>query len=646
MLLRRSLTDPQISLLRWNFRAELLKRARGAGWFKESAEETANKRDPDTRQFPRTGQPMTDPSPALPHSRMRRPAACAAFALSLSACVGGSSGDSLGPGATGSGNGSSGGAGNRQPGGGSAGTLTPGMTTPLGFNCKAGTVDPGPSPMKLLSRSQYLNSVRDLVGTVPDVDTALGAASNASAFGLVQPDVAQVDLENYRNAATNIASTVVANATLLGQLAPCAVSDVKRACAKAFVQAFAARAYRSPVSDGADVEQHLRLYDVGAKVSHNHGLELLIQGVLQAPRFLYRVEIGTREKVSDLAIKLSPNELASRLSFSLWDTLPDAKLTQAAASGALATKEGVAAQLPWMMQDDKGKTMVRRFLEHWIHLPDLDNSAKDATRYPQWTSTNLKASMKAQARAFFDDLLSNQGGKLGTLLTTNTVFVNKDLGSYYGLTGGDTFAAAQGTVGATAGVLTLPAFLTLMAKPSESSPIYRGKFVREQMLCQLLPAPPANIPKPPDVTPGVSTRQRLAEHESNVSCSGCHQLMDPIGLGFENYDSLGRYRAMEGSGRVDASGELFDTAEIDGKFNGIAELGQRLAQSETVRQCMARQWFRFALARFEQSVDDCSMKGLVDTFEAAGFDLNALPRAIVLSDAFQYRHPVDSEASK
>jgi hypothetical protein len=421
---------------------------------------------------------------------------------------------------------------------------------------------------------------------------------------------------------------------------------VKRDCAKAFVQSFAARAYRAPVADAADVEQHLKLYDVGAKVSQAHGIELLIQGILQAPRFLYRVEIGTGEKVSELAIKLSPYELASRLSFSLWDTLPDAKLTQAAASGALATKEGVAAQLAWMLQDDKGKTMVRRFLENWIHLPDLDNSAKDATLYPQWTSTTLKASMKTQARTFFDDLLAKQGGKLGTLLTSNTVFVNKDLGSYYGMTGGDTFTAAQGTSGATAGILTLPAFLALMAKPSESSPIYRGKFVREQMLCQLLPAPPANIPKPPDVTPGVSTRQRLAEHETNASCSGCHKLMDPIGFGFENYDSLGKYRTMDGSGAVDASGELFNTGEIDGKFNGVAELGQKLAQSETVRVCMARQWFRFALARFEQSVDDCSMKGLVDTFEAAGSDLNALPQAIVLSDAFQYRHPVDSEASK
>jgi len=253
--------------------------------------------------------------------------------------------------------------------------------------------------------------------------------------------------------------------------------------------------------------------------------------------------------------------------------------------------------------------------------------------------------MQAQASTFFADLLENGGGKLSTLLTSNTVFVNRELGPFYGVTGGDSFTPTSGISGATAGILTLPAFLALQAKPSESSPIYRGKFVREQVLCQLLPAPPANIPKPPDVTPGVSTRERLAEHESNASCSGCHRMMDPIGFGFENFDSLGRYRTTDGSGPVDASGELIATGEIDGKFAGVGELGQRLSQSKTVRQCMARQWFRFALARFEQPVDDCSMKGLLDAFEAADADLNALPKAIVRSDAFQYRRPVDSEVS-
>lgn len=596
--------------------------------------------------------PTTDPGDRS-RRRARWSLACLAWlALCVPACVSGHTGTSNGadpsgdPGSESPASGA-GASGHTDPGDGTsgAGNSTPATTAPPAFDCKAGSVDPGPAPMKRLSRQQYLNSVRDLVGPLSGIESALGASSNASAFGLIQPDVAQVDLENYRNAATAVAAQVSADSAALKRLAPCAESAVRRDCAKSFVQDFASRAYRASVTEPADLERHLALFDLGAKLSYAHGIELLIQGILQAPRFLYRVEIGTSEKVSEAAVKLSADELAARLSYSVWDSLPDAKLTEAAKSGALSSKEGVAAQLDWMLQDPKGESMVRRFLEHWIHLPDLDGAAKDATLYPEWTGTTLKASMQAQASAFFADLLENRGGKLSTLFTSETVFVNRDLGSFYGVTAGDTFRSAPGVSGATAGILTLPAFLALQAKPSESSPIYRGKFVREQMLCQLLPAPPANIPKPPEVTPDVSTRERLAEHERNAACSGCHRLMDPIGFGFENFDSLGRYRTMDGSGPVDASGELLATGEIDGKFLGVSELGQRLSDSETVRQCMARQWFRFALARFEQPVDDCSMKGVLDAFEAADADLNALPKAIVLSDAFQYRRPVDSEVS-
>ena len=531
-----------------------------------------------------------------------------------------------------------------------AGTTStaPNGAGPRAFECQTGTIDPGPSPMKLLSRSQYLNSVRDLLGNDTNPESALGASSSASAFGLVQPDVSQIDLESYRNAASKASSAAVANKTVLEKLAPCSGrnSDAPRDCAKAFVQRFAARAYRTPVDDPADIERHLKLFDVGAKVSYAHGIELLLQGILQAPRFLYRVEIGTRDKVSDTAVKLSPYELASRLSYAIWDTMPDEQLTAAASAGGMDTKEGVSSQLGWMLRDARGAAVVRRFLESWIHLPDLDRAVKDTALYPEWQSSTLRASMKGQASAFFDDLLTHQGGRLSTLLTSQTVFVNKDLAPYYGSIGGESFTATQATGGATSGLLTLPAFLSLLAKPSESSPIYRGKFVREMLLCQLLPAPPANIPKPPEVTPGVSTRERLSEHERNASCAACHRLMDPIGFAFENYDAVGRYRTTDGQALVDSHGELLSTNEIDGKFTGVAELGQKLAQSATVRQCLARQWFRFALQRFEQPVDDCSMKALLDGFEKADADLNALPEAIVLSDAFLYRRPLDLEPWK
>jgi hypothetical protein len=154
-----------------------------------------------------------------------------------------------------------------------------------------------------------------------------------------------------------------------------------------------------------------------------------------------------------------------------------------------------------------------------------------------------------------------------------------------------------------------------------------------------MPAPPPNIPKPPDVTPGVSTRARLTQHETNPACSGCHSLMDPIGFGFEAYDAIGRFRTTDGGQPVDATGTLSGT-DVDGSFNGVAELGQKLASSSTVRECVARQWFRFSTNRLEQDADACSMKSISAAFAAAGNSINALPQALVESDAFLYRRPI------
>jgi hypothetical protein len=497
--------------------------------------------------------------------------------------------------------------------------------------------------MRLLSRSQYLATVRDLAGDVPGLDQALGEAVEASAFGLVQPDITQVELEHFQKAADIIAKVIATNADSLNKVAPCQAGTAPAECAKSAVQNFGQRAYRAPITDAADIERHVQLFNVGAATSYAYGIELLLRGMLQSPRFLYRVEIGTGEKVGALAVKLSPYEIAARLSYTVWGTMPDTKLNEAIASGALATKEGVAAQLDWMLQDARGQKLVNRFLASWTHIAAVDNLVKNPELYPEFQAPSFRASLQGQAAAFFDDVLNVQGGKLNALFTSPTVFYNKDTASYYGMTGGDTFQSAQRTDGTAFGMLTLPAFLAVQGKPNESSPIYRGRFVREALLCQQLPSPPPNIPAPPEVTPGSSTRERLAEHEVNATCKGCHQLLDPIGFGFENYDTLGHYRTEDGGKPVDASGELVSTRDVDGKFNGLGELAAKLAQSSEVEECVARQWFRFATDRFERDSDGCSMKNLLGSFQAASQDLNALPKAIVETDAFLYRRPLDAQ---
>lgn len=533
--------------------------------------------------------------------------------------------------------------------GGSGGGTSPqnggsGADAPIAeLDCESHVADPGPSPMRLLSRAQYLSTVQALAGDVPGLDATLGDAVDASAFGLVQPDVTQVQVEHFQKAADAIAKVVATNQATLDKVAPCAQGTAPADCAKSAVQSFGARAYRAPVTDAADIERHVQLFNVGNATSYAYGIEMLLRGMLQSPRFLYRVEVGTSEKVSDSAVKLSPYEVASRLSYTLWGTMPDDKLTQAAASGGLSTKEGVANQLSWMLADPRGQKLLNRFLESWTHVGAVDGLVKNAETYPEFQAPSFRASLRGQASAFFDDLLLNQGAKLSALFTSQTVFFNKDLGAYYGVTGGDTFQALQRTDGTAAGMLTLPAVLAVQGKPNESSPIYRGRFVREALLCQQLPAPPANIPAAPEVTPGSSTRERLKQHEVDAACVGCHQLLDPIGFAFENFDTLGRYRTQDGGKPVDASGALNGTRDVDGPINGVAELAQKLAVSAEVKECVTRQWFRFAVDRFEQPVDGCSMKSVLDSFDAAGQSLTSLPQAIVQTDAFLYRRPTDAQ---
>jgi hypothetical protein len=567
--------------------------------------------------------------------------------LALAACTGHVSGPP-GQSSTGTGSGSPGSAGSTGVSTGvgtgvaGSGGLVTGAAGTAAASCDANAPDPGDAPLTRLTQEQYLASIKDLFGNI-NLTSIYPTGQSASQFGLAQADVDGSDLDHYQRASELVASTVVGNATTLAKIAPCATGADARGCAKAFLQGFGTKIYRAPV-DATDLDRHLALYDAGAaNGGYAHGIQLLIQGMLQSSRFLYRVELGTSNAVGAQAVKLSGYELATRLSYGLWNTTPDDTLLAAAAGGTLATPADVVSQLQRMLKDPRGATMVPHFLSSWIHLPDLNNVAKDATTYPEWND-DLRNAMLTQADDFFNDVLTTKGGTVSALLTSQTVFMNSKTALLYGaaatgLPADGSFQTSQKTDGTISGLLSLPAFLATQAKASESSPIYRGKFVREQLFCQELPSPPANVPPAPDVKPGVSTRERLTQHEVDAACSACHSMMDPIGFGFENYDGIGRYRTMDGGKPIDDSGKLTGT-DVDGPFMGVAELGTKLAQSPTVEACVGKQWFRYAMGRAEQAADSCSLAAMAKTFHDAGADLRTLPMAIVQTPAFMYRRPL------
>jgi hypothetical protein len=242
---------------------------------------------------------------------------------------------------------------------------------------------------------------------------------------------------------------------------------------------------------------------------------------------------------------------------------------------------------------------------------------------------------------FLDDVVWNESGSLETIFTAPYTFVNGPLAQYYGIPGvtGSAFVKAPVDTTQRSGLLTQGGFLASQAKPNQTSPVHRGKFVREQFLCQQLPPPPPNVQIiPPALSPTLTTRQRFTQHSADAACTPCHQLMDPIGLGFETFDGAGMYRSMENGQAIDASGQVNSAdAEIQGPFNGVLELEKKLGASSDVQACMTTQWFRYAYGRAETGADVCSMATLSKQFAAGGWKVQDLLAALTQTKAFLYR---------
>lgn len=283
-----------------------------------------------------------------------------------------------------------------------------------------------------------------------------------------------------------------------------------------------------------------------------------------------------------------------------------------------------------------------------FHLSEVE---KSETVYPEWNDA-LRASMQAEVDAFIDHVLWNENGSLDVLFTGSFSFVDENLATMYGVEmpsaglSDDGMGRVELDPTERAGILTLPAFLAKHALPDQTSPVLRGAFVRERLFCQPLPPPPEGlVVVPPDPDPTLSTRERYVQHRADPACSGCHQLMDPIGFTLEQYDAIGRFRTVEEHGQpVDARGEITATVSADGELEGGVELAQRIAASEDLSSCVTRQWLRYALGRLEAESDDCLLARIDERFAASGYDLREIVVAIASSEAFGYRRATTDEA--
>jgi hypothetical protein len=525
-------------------------------------------------------------------------------------------------------------------GGGGTGT---GATTGNGFAaaCAAskGVLNAGLTPARRLTRDEYNNTVRDLLGTTGTPADGLGQDEKIGPFN--SNAIAPIDELQVQQSSEVAGALAIAAQAKMASLSPCTLAtDTTTSCATKFVTAFGQKAFRRPLTT-AEITQYVNLYALGkgGTGGATNGFRLVVEAMLQSPFFLYHQDVGATGTPQAGIVALTPYELASRLSYFLWGSMPDDALFVTAADGTLMQEATISTQVQRMLSDAKARSTIASFHRQWLDLTDLPSQPKDATAFPTFNAQVADAMM--QETTLFTDYVVRQGdGLLKTLLTSNAAFPQGGLFGVYGLTqpaGYQVGTPAMLDPTKRAGILTQAAFLTRWSHNNQTSPVHRGKLIRLNVMCGNVPPPPMNVnTTPPAPTAATSTRQRFAQHSSDPTCAGCHQLMDPIGLGLENFDAIGAYRTTDGLGPVDATGNIVAAgADLVGTFNGALELVNKLAQSQDVSECFARQWFRFSMGRMESVDDSCSMQDIQDAFHTSGGNIRDLLARIAVSPSFR-----------
>jgi hypothetical protein len=484
--------------------------------------------------------------------------------------------------------------------------------------------------------------VQDLLGDMRDLSDRFPADDKGEAV-FAPPDTLSVTAtwaDKLLSSAEDLAKTAMANPS---GLLPCNPAGAEDACADQFIKTFGKRAFRRPLGPD-DVAGLTAVYKLGAaQGGFASGIELVISTVLQSPSFVYRVELGEKQGSLNGAVKLTQYEVASRLSYFIWGTMPDQALFQAADAGKLGSADAIAAQVERMLKDPRARSTLVAFNQRLFGTDIIDEASKDPMEYPQF-SEELKTSMKAEFQAFVEDALFTGNGSLDTLLTSRSTFVDGALAALYGVPapGGAGLQKVQLDGTQRAGLLTSVGLLTAHTLSDTSAPIIRGKFIRERLLCTELAEPPPGLEVvAPAPKPGSTTRQLLEQHATDPSCTACHNLMDPIGFAYGNFDGIGRWRTTESGKAVDSGGRLSGT-DVDGEFRGPVQLAEKLASSRQVSDCVMTTMLNYVQGP-GASGDTCLTGRLRKAFDDSGRDLRALIVAIARSDGFQYRRQLPGE---
>lgn len=498
----------------------------------------------------------------------------------------------------------------------------------------------GADGLRRLTRAQLENSLRDLLGEVDIPGTEPDAWQEGFAsIGAARSAVSASGVEQYEQAIGSALEQAFASpsrAALLG-CAPSGPADA--ACMKSFVGGFGRRAWRGKIDDAAVA----RFTELGLAIARDlgdfhAGARHAAWGLLQSPEFLYRVELATIADPADRGRRrYGSGAMASRLSYLLWNTTPDAELLAAADRDELTAAAGVRAQAERLLNSPRAAAALGNFAAELFHLHRLSHLPKDAKLFPSFTPS-LRAAMADEITSLYGRLVQRDiDGR--QVFDTQEVTVAPELAKLYGLgarpTGSGAFTATLPSTDLRAGVLGTAGILALHAKQNETSPTARGKLVREVFLCQTIPDPPPTVDTAlADPPAGVvlTMREKFERHRADPACQGCHALLDPAGLALEIFDPIGAFRASDHGKPIDGSGAL------DGqRFADARELGRLLRANAEARRCLVRQLFRYAVGHREDSAEEeILLATLDDRFVRQGGRVRALLLDLVSADAFRH----------
>ncbi len=497
----------------------------------------------------------------------------------------------------------------------------------------AASAAPSPNLLRRLTHAQYNNTVRDLLGDetrpaegFPQEDFLNGFKNQAAA-----QDIPPLLAEAYARSAEKLARNAFQGGQDNDHLVPCKpASSSDPVCGAAFVRQFGLHAFRRPLTD-IELRRYEALLEKEGRRAGDfyNGAQAVVEAMLQSPKFLFHLEHGTSQARA--------YEIASRLSYFLWDTMPDDALFRAAVSGDLGTPTGVEKAVRRMISDPRARQSVDEFVAEWLRFDLVLGAVKDRETYPQFTP-ELAQAMAEETRRLIGDVVWHNRNFM-EIFTADYAFLNSDLAALYGLPApANEFDRVSFPAGTDrAGIVGEALFLTSTSKPGDTSPTVRGLSVRELFLCQQVPDPPpgTNSSLPP-LSPSkpLTNRERMQMHVAGSICAGCHSLMDPIGMGLEKYDAIGRHRdkqvitflpdhehrkekLIRVELEIDAHGTVTGIPKAD--FTTARELGKLLSASPLCQECMVRQLFRYAFGRTEASADAPLIRKALEVFRNSHF---------------------------